>query len=84
MWIGAFGYFPSYTLGAMYAAQIFSAAERAIPQLRDNIRKGSFMGQNANFTVMSVHMFQVNSLQYVNGYDVRSMQEDHCTMLMNC
>lgn len=34
---GAFGYFPSYTLGALYAAQQFAAAERAIPELRAKI-----------------------------------------------
>lgn len=37
---GSFGYFPSYTLGAIYAAQEFAAAERAIPQLRDSISRG--------------------------------------------
>lgn len=37
---GSFGYFPSYTLGAMYAAQEFSAAERVIPQLRNKIATG--------------------------------------------
>jgi carboxypeptidase Taq len=38
---GSFGYFPSYTLGAMYAAQEFSAAERALPQLHENIAVGN-------------------------------------------
>ena len=28
---GAFGYFPSYTLGAMAAAQLMAAARRALP-----------------------------------------------------
>jgi carboxypeptidase Taq len=37
---GSFGYFPSYTLGAIYAAQEFSAADRAIPQLREKIAAG--------------------------------------------
>lgn len=37
---GSFGYFPSYTLGAIYAAQEFSAAERALPGLRDSIGRG--------------------------------------------
>ncbi|MBZ4345896.1 hypothetical protein LAN15_22465, partial [Mycobacterium tuberculosis] len=27
---GGFGYFPSYTLGAMYAAQLMAAARRAL------------------------------------------------------
>ena len=30
---GAFGYFPSYTLGAMAAAQLMAAARRAVPGL---------------------------------------------------
>lgn len=30
---GAFGYFPSYTLGAMAAAQLMAAARRALPDL---------------------------------------------------
>ncbi|RYZ89018.1 MAG: hypothetical protein EOO68_25840, partial [Moraxellaceae bacterium] len=38
--IGAFGYFPSYTLGALYAAQLFSAAKSRVPQLRDKISGG--------------------------------------------
>jgi carboxypeptidase Taq len=38
---GSFGYFPSYTLGAMYAAQEFAAADRAILQLREKIAAGS-------------------------------------------
>ena len=37
---GSFGYFPSYTLGAMYAAQEFAAAKRAIPDLQNKIITG--------------------------------------------
>ncbi|WEK05546.1 MAG: carboxypeptidase M32 [Candidatus Devosia phytovorans] len=43
---GAFGYFPSYTLGAMIAAQQWAALEKAQPGLRDDIRKGDFTGIN--------------------------------------
>ncbi len=39
---GAFGYFPTYTLGAMTAAQLFAAAQRAVPGLDDAIRGGDF------------------------------------------
>lgn len=39
---GGFGYFPSYTLGAMYAAQLFSAARGALPGLDDSLAKGDF------------------------------------------
>jgi carboxypeptidase Taq len=37
---GAFGYFPSYTLGAMYAAQWFAAMRRATPGLDARIAAG--------------------------------------------
>ena len=43
---GAFGYFPSYTLGAMIAAQLRAALERDQPSLRDDIRSGRFAGLN--------------------------------------
>lgn len=39
---GLIGYFPSYTLGAVMAAQIFRAAGDAIPGLDDSIRAGRF------------------------------------------
>lgn len=37
---GAFGYFPTYTLGAMYAAQLFQTARDAIPGLDQSIANG--------------------------------------------
>ena len=39
---GAWGYFPSYTLGAMTAAQLFAAARRALPDLAPDIARGKF------------------------------------------
>lgn len=39
---GAWGYFPTYTLGAMMAAQLFQAASEAIPGLADQIGRGDF------------------------------------------
>lgn len=39
---GAFGYFPSYTLGAMMAAQQWAAVERAHPGVQDDLRHGRF------------------------------------------
>lgn len=39
---GAVGYFPSYTLGAIAAAQIFEAARANLPTLDDDIRRGHF------------------------------------------
>jgi len=37
---GLFGYFPCYTLGAMYAAQWFAAIRRGLPDLDDRIAAG--------------------------------------------
>jgi len=39
---GAIGYFPSYTLGAMMANQIYQAAKDNIEDLEDKISKGQF------------------------------------------
>ncbi|XBV08512.1 carboxypeptidase M32, partial [Chromobacterium phragmitis] len=39
-WTDTFGYFPSYTLGAMYAAQYFAAMRRAMPGLDAGIGRG--------------------------------------------
>ena len=36
------GYFPTYTLGNVYAAQLFEAAERAIGPLEDAFAEGEF------------------------------------------
>jgi carboxypeptidase Taq len=37
---GAIGYFPSYTLGAMAAAQLMAAARVALPKLDESLAKG--------------------------------------------
>ncbi|MDP4299751.1 carboxypeptidase M32 [Leptothrix discophora] len=39
---GAFGYFPCYTLGAMFAAQWFAAMRRATPDLDARLGAGDF------------------------------------------
>tara|TARA_R110002111_G_scaffold26662_10_gene57492 strand:- start:667 stop:2163 length:1497 start_codon:yes stop_codon:yes gene_type:complete len=39
---GLFGYFPTYTLGAMTAAQLFAAAKLAISDLPKQISRGDF------------------------------------------
>ena len=39
---GAWGYFPTYTLGAVAAAQIFQAAVAAEPAIPDGIARGDF------------------------------------------
>lgn len=39
---GLWGYFPTYTLGAMTAAQLFDTAKRQVPALLDRIAVGDF------------------------------------------
>jgi carboxypeptidase Taq len=44
---GAIGYFPSYTLGALMAAQQWAAIKRQHPQVDDDLRRGDFTTVNA-------------------------------------
>ncbi len=44
---GAIGYFPSYTLGALIAAQLFEAAAQALPTLSSDVAVGHFAPLNA-------------------------------------
>lgn len=39
---GAWGYFPTYTMGAMAAAQLFAAARQARPEIPQAISRGDF------------------------------------------
>lgn len=47
---GAFGYFPSYTLGNMYAAQLMSALRRAMPDLDAKLERGELLPVKAWLT----------------------------------
>jgi len=40
--MGSFGYFPTYALGKLYAAQFFAAAKREMPDLDKCIGRGEF------------------------------------------
>ena len=42
--MGAIGYFPTYTLGNLYAAQLWEAARRDLPDLDAAIAGGEFAG----------------------------------------
>jgi carboxypeptidase Taq len=39
---GGLGYFPTYTLGNLYAAQLMRAARAQMPGLDDDFRQGDF------------------------------------------
>jgi carboxypeptidase Taq len=40
---GEFGYFPTYTVGNLYSASLLKAAERAIPELWNQVRHGQLL-----------------------------------------
>jgi carboxypeptidase Taq len=40
--MGSFGYFPSYTLGAMYACQFFNTLKKQDSAIEDKIKSGNF------------------------------------------
>jgi carboxypeptidase Taq len=59
---GAIGYFPSYTLGAMTAAQLFAAMSKAIPDVQAHIAALNF---EPVFTWLSANIWQKGrSLSY--------------------
>jgi len=73
---GGFGYFPSYTLGAMYAAQLMASARRALPQLESDIANGNF---TALFDWLRQNIWQHGSrfttsqlIQHATGEDLNS------------
>eukprot|EP00879_Flechtneria_rotunda_P004762 GHRR01005032.1.p1 GENE.GHRR01005032.1~~GHRR01005032.1.p1 ORF type:complete len:544 (+),score=181.25 GHRR01005032.1:157-1788(+) len=39
---GLFGYFPTYSLGAMYACQIYELAKQQLPELEQQVARGNF------------------------------------------
>ena len=40
--LGLFGYFPTYTLGTLNAAQLFRAALQQVPELQSDLEKGEY------------------------------------------
>jgi carboxypeptidase Taq len=42
--VGSFGYFPSYALGAVMAAQFYDAVRDAVPDLDHQVARGEFSG----------------------------------------
>jgi carboxypeptidase Taq len=44
---GEFGYFPTYSLGNLYAASLYAAAGRAMPALESDVKTGDFAGLRA-------------------------------------
>jgi carboxypeptidase Taq len=42
--VGSFGYFPSYALGAVMAAQFYEALREAVPDVESQLERGEFSG----------------------------------------
>ena len=53
--MGSFGYFPSYTLGAMYAAQYFASIRQATPDLDARVAAGDL---SPIFDWLNTHIWQ--------------------------
>lgn len=51
-WTSGFGYFPSYTLGNLYAAQIFHTVQQQFPDLDERLARGD--------TAFLLHWLQEN------------------------
>ena len=64
---GAFGYFPSYTVGAIAAAQLFAAARKAHPSIPSELSRGDFSSLLA-FARENVH-------QHGSRYDTGALLE---------
>jgi carboxypeptidase Taq len=56
---GAWGYFPTYTLGALIAAQLFATLRKALPDVADRIGRGEFA---AIFDWLRTHIHRKGSL----------------------
>lgn len=72
--MGGFGYFPSYTLGNIYAAQIFEAFEKQFPSWEEKIQSGdlSFIKKWLN---ESIHQYgrmysSKEILQKITGHEI--------------
>ncbi len=61
---GAFGYFPSYTIGAIAAAQLFASAVSAHPEIPSELARGEFTTLRS---YACEHVHQHGSLWDTNG-----------------
>ncbi|UKJ72346.1 carboxypeptidase M32 [Azospirillum brasilense] len=70
---GAWGYFPSYTLGAMTAAQLFEAAAKADPDIRPALARGD-LGPLVAWLGANVHR---KGCLYASGDDLLTAATGH-------
>ena len=75
--MGAFGYFPTYTLGNLYAAQIFEAFEKDHPGWRELVAQGK-LGFIKEWLHQEVHQHgrRYNSKELVKKISGKKFSED--------
>ncbi|MCK4613726.1 MAG: carboxypeptidase M32, partial [Thermoplasmata archaeon] len=76
--LGYFGYFPTYTLGNLYAVQFFEQAKKEIPELVSKIENGEF-GVLLNWLRSNIHekgrLYRADEL--VQGLTGKALDEEY-------
>jgi len=62
---GSIGYFPTYSIGSLYAAQIFEAIKKQLPNVTDNIQSGD--------TTLVLQWLRENVHQHGQLYDAEDL-----------
>lgn len=73
---GIFGYFPTYSLGAMYACQIYQHAKQQLPDLQQQIEQGNFSSLRVSppnpLCMLIPNGTHMCSVQNMGGYRVEA------------
>ncbi len=56
---GLFGYFPTYSLGAMYACQIYEHAKQQLPDMEQQVAAGNFTPVRVSFCTRHMRAVEV-------------------------
>ncbi len=76
--MGAFGYFPTYTLGNVFCAELFYAFEQTHPDWADRVRAGDFSFiREWNYTHIHQYGRQYTSTELVERTTSRSISSKH-------
>ncbi len=70
---GFFGYFPSYSLGNLYASQIYSHAKNRITALSDQIQEGNYQPL---FSYLKENVFQYGKIYRPRDLLIKITKED--------
>ena len=75
--MGAFGYFPTYTLGTMFAASLFKAFERDHPSWQEGVSNGKMLFIN-RWLANNIHQYgrQYPSLELIEKVTGQPFSEE--------